>query len=158
MQCSVDLATQLQVQRSDSSKHSPAVAKLALHLPFLDVQLVNNLSRVGSHARAKGFRGQGQLVTSTSQPATKGQSATFGVTTSNDFHTRSNDDQKRVPHSFRRGSRSFQIRNPRSRSPEDKRPTCSASTATRNRRKGLNGAPPSCLPCICSVSCALLGG
>ena len=28
------------MQRSDSSEHSPVAAKLALHLPFQDVQLV----------------------------------------------------------------------------------------------------------------------
>ena len=108
MQCSVDLATQLQMQRSDSSKHSLVVAKLALHLPLLDVQLVYNLSGVVSHARPKGFRSQGQLVTSTSQPATNGQSATLEsqpatssmivpTTTSNESHTRFNELRALAP-------------------------------------------------------------
>ena len=73
---------------------------------------------------------------------------------SDEFLTRSNVNQQRVSHSCRRASRSFQIRNPRSRSTEDRQPPCSASTTTRSRGKELNGAPLPCLPCFCSVSCA----
>ena len=106
------------------------------------------------------------------RPATKRQSATLKsppatssslvpTSTSNESHTRcvelrarSRYAVQRVSHSCRRASRSFQIRNSRSRSTEDRQPPCSASTTTRSRRKELNGAPLPCLPCFCSVSCA----
>ena len=52
VQCSVVLATELRVQRSDSSKRSPAVAK---HLPFLDVRLVP-CHESDRTPRAKGFK------------------------------------------------------------------------------------------------------
>ena len=74
-------------------------------------------------------------------------------TPSVELHARSRYAVTRVSHSFRRAPRSFQIRNSRSRSTEDRRPPCSASTTARIRRKELNGAPLPCLPCFCSVSC-----
>ena len=72
------------------------------------------------------------------------------TSTSNESHARS--DELRA----RRASRSFQICNSRSRSTEDRQPPCSASTTARSRGKGLNSAPPPCLPCFCSVSCATI--
>ena len=85
------------------------------------------------------------------------------TSTSNESHTRSDELRarsryavQRVSHSFRRASRSFQIRKSRSRSTEDRQPPCSASTTTRSRGKELNGAPLPCLLCFCSVSCAQL--
>ena len=94
-------------------------------------------------------------------PATN--SSLVPTSTSNESHTRSDElrasskfTTPRVSHSCRRASRSFQISNSRSRSTEDRRPPCSASTAARIRGKELNGAPLACLPCFCSVSCAQL--
>ena len=70
------------------------------------------------------------------------------ASTSNEFLTRSNVNQHRVPHSFCRTPRSFQIQSneshtrvdelrarsrfatPRTRSTEDRQPSCSASTTT----------------------------
>ena len=49
------LATELRVQRSDSLKRSPAVAMLAMHLPLLDVRLVNNLVTRRIARQSKGF-------------------------------------------------------------------------------------------------------
>ena len=112
-------------------------------------------------------------MTFASRPASK-ENMRLRNDSSNKFLTRSNVNQQRVSHSFRRAprsfqihhprvshscrraSRSFQIRNSRSRSTEDRRPPCSASTTARIRGKGLNGAPLPCLPCFCSVSCAQL--
>ena len=93
------------MQRSDSSKHPPAVAKLALHLP-------PGSSRIAR--QSQGFKRQGTACDFTSQTSNQGTICDFGVTTSNDFLTRSNDNQQRVSHSFRRASRSFQICNPTS--------------------------------------------
>ena len=91
-------------------------------------------------------------------PATS--SSLVPTSISNESHTcsvelraRSRYAVQRVSHWCRRASRSFQIRNSRSRSTEDKQPPCSASTTTRSRGKELIGAP---LPCFCSVSCARL--
>ena len=90
-----------------------------------------------------------------SRPATKDNLRLWNDF-SNEFITRSNVNQQRVSHSCRRASRSFQIRNSRSRSTEDRQPPCSASTTPRSRGKELNGAPLPCLPSFCSVSCAQL--
>ena len=103
---------------------------------------------------------QGKSATSVS-PVTS--SSLVPTSTSNESHTRSDElrasskfTTPRVSHSCRRAPRSFQIRNSRSRSTEDRRPPCSASTTARIRGKELNGAPLACLPCFCSVSCAQL--
>ena len=85
MQCSVVLATSLRVQRSDSSKRSPAVAMLATHLLFLDLRVVNNLVTSRIVRQSQWFpevrSRQEQLL------------AVFNVTS---LH-----DHQRVPHSFR---------------------------------------------------------
>ena len=118
-----------------------------------------------------GSRDRSQIVTSCHDQQAR-KICDFGMTpvtssslvptsTSNESHTRSVELRarsrytvQRVSHSFRRASRSFQIRNSRSRSTEDRQPPCSASTTTRSRGKEINGAPLPCLPCFCSVSCA----
>ena len=103
---------------------------------------------------------QGKICDFGKTPVTS--SSPVPTSTSNESHTRSDElrsfqiHHPRVSHSCRRASPSFQIRNSRSRSTEDKQPPCSASTTTRSRGKELNGAPLPCLPCFCSVSCAQL--
>ena len=72
VQCSVVLATELRVQRSDSSKRSPAVAMLATHLPFLDVRLVNNLVTSRIARQSQGFpESHGSSLTSRHQGQTR---------------------------------------------------------------------------------------
>ena len=123
--------------------------------------------------QSQGFRVKGQIPDCdfVSRPGSK-ENLRLRNDSSNEPLTRSNVNQQRVSHSFRRASRSFQIhhprvshscrrasrsfqiRNSRSRSTEDRQPQCSASTTARIRGKGLNGAPLPCLPCFCCVSCA----
>ena len=71
------------MQRSDSSKRSPAVAMLATHLHFWMFGSSTTLSRVGSPARAKGS--EGQVQTETARGC---------------FHVTSRHDHQRVPPSF----------------------------------------------------------
>ena len=131
------------MQHSEPSTHSSAVATLALHLPFLGPSRIARQCREFKdfHNSAVSDRQKHTetvascLPNVTSRHDHQETMCDFGVTTSNEFLTRSNDNQQRVSHSFRRASRSFQIRNPRSRSTEDRQPPCSASTATRSRGK-----------------------
>ena len=85
-------------------------------------------------ARAKGSS-QGTDCDFASRPATKGQSATLESPAANEFLTRSNDNQQRVPHSFRRASRTFQIRNPRSGSPEGQATNVLSEHRNKEQRK-----------------------
>ena len=167
------------MQRSDSSEHSSVAAKLALHLPL-------RLSRFARQSQGFRVKGSVQFVTFASRPATNDNLRLWNDSsdeflTRSKSHARSDElrarsryavqrvshscrrasrsfqiHHPRVSHSCRRASRSFQIRNSRSRSTEDRQPPCSASTTARSRGKGLNSAPPPCLPCFCSVSCATI--
>ena len=56
-------------------------------------------------------------------------------TRSVELHARSRDVVQRVSHSCRRASRSFQIRNSRSRSTEDKRPPLLSEHHSKDQRK-----------------------
>ena len=62
--------------------------------------------------QSQGFRVKGQIADCdfAPRPATKDNLRLWNDTR-NEFHTRSNVNQQRVSHSFRRASRSFQIRN-----------------------------------------------
>ena len=144
------------VQHAESLEHSHVAAKLALHLPLW-------LCRFARQSRGFWVAVSVQCVTFASRPATKEKydsrmtpvtsSSLVPTSTINESHPRSDEFRARsryeiqrdshpfqihyprVSHSWRRDSRSFQTRNSRSRSTEDKRPPCSASTTTRSRGK-----------------------
>ena len=67
------------MQRSDSSKRSPAVAMLATHLPSLDVPLVNNLVTSRIARQSQGF----QSLHADRRPSRR-QEQTGTVTTTNE--------------------------------------------------------------------------
>ena len=94
------------MQRSDSSEHSPAVSKLALHLSLW-------LSRFSRQSQRFRVKGSVQFVTFASRPASK-ENLRLRNDSSNEFLTRSNVNQQQVSDSFRRAPRSFQIRSPTS--------------------------------------------
>ena len=132
---------------------------------------MSRFARQSQGFRVKGSIQIGDFCVKTSK---QGKSATW-TDSSNEFLTRSNVNQQRVSHSFRRPPRSFQIRSPTSLTLV---PTSSAlvpdsqltiaidrgQATHRAQRAPQQGSEEknstalrySCLPCFCSVSCAQL--
>ena len=96
---------------------------------------------------------KGQIVTSRHDQKPK-DNLRLWSTTSNEFLTRSNENEQRVPHSFRPASRP--VSQPTFAITKRQATNVLSKHRTRNGGKGLNSAPLPCLPCICSVSCATL--